>query len=288
MERAHQPSPKTSAKTPKAKSDANGSGQTSAIPVASLRGVSPASIPVHAPGGLVSSSPVQFMKFWNPFKKKSAYAALESDSDAAPVDLVAAQRATVSELKASGRQAHAQAASLGSTRTGDVGGHLGSIGFDAAMMGADVLLPGAGMAGGAVKSAYDMRQEKKSGGSGRGTAGDEAVNQGISHIPVVGQFATMARSISNIGSTLAEGSKARTTRKVGDAQAVQDRQESMAAGIARAREGLQHAGSTRERDTQARQIDKAESRMDSGAQRAQDYKDKKAQKGGLGLMADFE
>lgn len=68
MERAHQSRPKTSTKTPKANSDANGSGPTSAIPVASLRGVSPASIPVHAPGGLVSNAPVQFMR--NPFKKK--------------------------------------------------------------------------------------------------------------------------------------------------------------------------------------------------------------------------
>jgi hypothetical protein len=289
MKRAHQPSPKSSAKTPKAKSGEKGREQMSVTSVAPCLQVSPASIPVHGPGGPGARSPVQFMRFGLPslFGKKK-YSALEDDSDASPADHAASQRAAVAGLKASGRQAHAQAASLGSTRMGDVGGEVASIGFDAAMMGADLVAPGAGMAGGAAKSAYDMRREKKSGGSGRGTAGDEAINQGISNIPVVGQFATMARSVGKIGSTMAESAKARTTRKVGGADAVLARQEREAAGIASAREGLQHAGSDRERATQARQIAKAESRLNFGAQGAQDYKDKKSAKGRLGLLGGFE
>ena len=209
---------------------------------------------------------------------QSGFDSLEDSSDMA---------SDVSAVKKSGRKAKARASDLSGTRRGEAAAAAGSAVKHAAMVGADVLLPGAGTAAGALDGAKAVRDKSKEGRSGTKQTAKQSAGFAVGFIPVIGPFVAFAEDIYGMGKATFQPAKERTKSKLAAAKKL----------ISEAEQGLEKLAGLRERlaeydgpdrDTFEGQLNKAERRLNHAIADGEAWMAKKSDKGSLPLLGDSE
>jgi hypothetical protein len=184
----------------------------------------------------------------------------------------------VREQRFAGRRNRENARELSHTRTGDAGRAVASATLEGGKLAADVALPGAGRAIGAVQAARTIQHERYLGGSGVNAVADEVKNEALGAVggDAMG-FLDSGRDLVRAG---AESSRSRTNRKIGSAFETRD----AAASDMEATQDLMNS-SGRGSKADKRRLKKAHTRHFSAFSSANKYLKGKSDKGKMPLLA---
>ncbi len=216
-----------------------------------------------------------------------SFESMQSDFDIlepAPEPSMASQ---VGAIKKSGRKAVAKGGALHQRRRDEVMDAGVDMLKEGAFMGADALVPGLGSGLGAVDSLAAMRGASKEGASLGKASAKEVVSTGIGFIPVVGEVFGFCEAIYKMGKATLQTGKSRTAEKLAAAQKLKADCERGLLRINDVRAQMSdYTG--KDRSKLLGRLDKAEARMYKGIRLADEWLEKKAEKGSLPLVADVE
>lgn len=180
-----------------------------------------------------------------------------------------------------GRRATAGADTLARTRRADLGHAATGIGISAMEIGLDAAVPGLGYGVSAADTLHSIHQAKKKGKDVKSATGKEMASIAVGFIPVVGEFVGLAEGVVDFTQIAAESDKGRTGRKVEIAQDLLENGPALIEEL----ESIYSDLVEQDQIKAARRVRKAITRLETSMEAAQEWFNKKEDKGTAPLLA---